>query len=221
MDVTEALKNRRTVRAFESRPLPEDTLKAFLEAALWSPSWGNTQPWEIWVATGEVLERMRAASLERTEQGVAVHMELPAPAHWPAVYTERTKALTGGRAKVEGVPVDDPDFKRRFLINNRRFFGAPCLVYLCMDRTLSNWSVFDVGMMAQSIMLAAQDHGVGSAIAANFVLYPDMVRTELGIPEGQLILIGIALGYEDVTDRVDQGFRSERRSLEDVVRFRA
>jgi nitroreductase len=73
-------------------------------------------------------------------------------------------------------------------------------------------------MMSQSIMLAAQDHGVDSAIAVNLVCYPDVIRDELGIPEELLIVIGVALGYADDSDLSDC-FRSPRRPFADVVRL--
>ncbi len=101
---------------------------------------------------------------------------------------------------------------------NRSFFGAPCAVYLCMDRILGTWSIFDLGAMCQSITLAAQDQGVDSAIAINLVVYPDLLRDELGIPPELLIVIGIALGYPDSGDPED-AFRSTRRPLGDAVRF--
>ena len=87
-----------------------------------------------------------------------------------------------------------------------------------MDRCLTSWSILDLGMMAQSVMLAAQDLGVDSAIAVNLVCYPDVLRAELDIPEELLIVIGIALGYADKSDPSDC-FRSSRRSLGDVVTF--
>jgi len=218
LNVTEALWNRRTVRAFLDRPVPRETVEAILSAALRTPSWANTQPWEIWVAAGEVLERIRRASLERTHAKVPSHPDLPFPGGWPEVCRERTKQLTAGRAQVAGTTPEDPAFHRDFLEANRRFFGAPCVVYLCMDRSLGHWSMFDLGAMAQSIMLAAQDHGVDSAIAINMVCYPDLLRKELAIPAELAIVIGIGLGYADPLGPEDS-FRSERRPLPEVVRF--
>jgi len=113
---------------------------------------------------------------------------------------------------------EDPAFHRDFHMANRRFFGAPCAVYLCMDQTLGTWSVFDLGAMCQSICLAALDHGVESAIAINLVVYPDVLRDELLIPRDLLIVIGIALGYVDLQGPED-AFRSARRPLDDAVRF--
>jgi nitroreductase len=216
MDVIEALERRRTVRAFLPEPVPAETVRAILEAALRSPSWANTQPWEIYVAGGETLERIRAAFLERTRNDIPMQLDLAPPAEWPDACRERTRALTAGRAELAGVSVEEPRFRREFLENNRRFFGAPNVVYLCLDRCLTSWSVFDCGLLAQSIMLAAQGFGVDSAIAVNLVSYPDVLRSELGIPEELLVLIGIALGYPDSRDASEK-FRSGRRSFDEAV----
>lgn len=209
---------RRTIRAFRPDPVPRETVAAILGAALHAPSWANTQPWEIYAAAGATLERLRTAFLERTQQGIPGQPDLPGPREWPRACRERTAELSTGRAKLRGTAAGDPSFQRDFLKNNRRFFGAPLVVYLSLDRSLTPWSIFDVGMMAQSIMLAAQDEGVDSAIAVNLVIYPDLLRAELGIPEEQLILVGIALGYIDPEDP-EKEFRSSRRTLEEAVRF--
>jgi nitroreductase len=218
MDVFEALQRRRTVRAFLDLPVPRDTLETILGAALRTPSWANTQPWEIYVAGGEVLERVRATFVERTRAKVPGHPDMEMPGGWPEECRARTKALTAGRALVADTTPDDPAFQHAFVEANRRFFDAPCAVYLCMDRRLGHWSVYDLGAMAQSIMLAALEHGVDSAVAINLVVYPDVIRAELGIPDDLQIVIGIALGYADESGPED-AFRSERRSLEDVVTF--
>jgi nitroreductase len=218
VDVGTALKTRRTLRAFLDRPVPRDVLEAILGDALHAPSWANTQPWEIFVAGGEVLERMRRVSEQRTLDKVPSSADLPFPRAWTPECSARTKELTGGRAAVRGTTTEDPAFHHDFLAANRRFFGAPCAVYLCMDRTLGDWSIFDLGAMSHGITLAALERGVESAIAINLVVYPDVLREELGIPENLLIVIGIALGYADTSDPEDS-FRSIRRPLDDAVRF--
>ncbi len=218
MKVSNALHNRRTVRAFLDQPVSRETLESILVAALRTPSWANTQPWELVVAAGDPLERIRAASIARTRDKVPGTPELDLPGGWPEECRTRTKELTAGRARTAGTTVDDPAFHREFVEANRRFFDAPCVVYLCMDSILGHWSVYDLGALAQSIMLAAVEHGVDSATAINFVWYPDVIRAELGVPDHLKIVIGIALGYVDDTAPED-GFRSERRSLDDAVRF--
>jgi nitroreductase len=64
MDVIEALHSRYTVRAFKTDPVSREVLWKILEAALHAPSWANTQPWEIFVEGGDVLNRLRRANLE-------------------------------------------------------------------------------------------------------------------------------------------------------------
>lgn len=218
MDVLQALHQRRTVRAFLPRTVPRTTVEAILEAALRAPSWANTQPWEIYVAGGEVLDRIRADFVERTRAKMPSSLDLEPPGGWPDRCRAHTKELTAGRAAVAGTTPDDPAFQRAFVEANRRFFDAPCVVYLCMDRKLGHWSMYDLGALAQSIMLAAQEQGVDSATAVNFVVYPDVLRAELGIRDELVVVVGIALGYPDAGAPEDP-FRSERRPLADVVRF--
>jgi nitroreductase len=87
-----------------------------------------------------------------------------------------------------------------------------------MDRSLTSWSIFDIGMLAQSIMLEAQQYGLGSIPAYNLVSYPDIIRKELEIPDDLSIIIGIALGYSDAQHPQNK-FRSPRRPIQEVVRF--
>jgi nitroreductase len=218
MDVGAALKTRRTVRAFLDRPVSRETLEAILGDALHTPSWANTQPWEVYVAGGEVLDRIRSAFVQRTLDKVPSNVDVDFPRGWTPECVARTKELGAGRAAVRGTTTDDPAFHHDFMMANRRFFGAPCAVYLCMDRTLGDWSIFDLGALCHGLTLAAQEHGVESAIAINLVVYPDVLRAELGIPDDLLVVIGIGLGYADSSDPEDV-FRSTRRPLDDAVRF--
>jgi nitroreductase len=218
MNVKEALWKRRTVRAFLADPVSRETLEAILGDALRAPSWANTQPWEIFVAAGEPLERIRAIWAERTDAKVSSDTDLPFPGAWPEGCRERSKELNVDRANVTNTTPADPAFHREFLLANRRFFAAPCVVWVCMDQMLGSWSMFDLGALSQSICLAAQDHGVDSAIAINMVLWPDVLREDLQIPRELAVVIGIALGYVDPAGPED-AFRAARRPLGDVVRF--
>jgi nitroreductase len=88
-----------------------------------------------------------------------------------------------------------------------------------MDRTLTPWSVFDLGLLAQSIMLAAQHFGVGSAPAVTLAAHPDLLRAELQIPDDLSIIVGIAIGYAD-DGHPQNKYRSRRRTVQEVVTFR-
>ncbi|MFA6000754.1 MAG: nitroreductase [Thermoleophilia bacterium] len=219
MNVTETLNSRFTCRAFNSRPLEKDTILAIMEAANRTPSWANTQPWEIFVAGGEVLESLRQACLENFRQGVPGNSDLPRAQAWPPEITERMHSLMAARSQALGIDRADQTARKTLAEQNHRFFGAPVVAYLCMERSLTPWSIHDLGMMAQSIMLAAQERGVASAIAYNLVVYPDLIRKAINIPDDLAIIIGIALGYAD-TSNPQNVFRSPRRNIDEVVRFR-
>ena len=88
-----------------------------------------------------------------------------------------------------------------------------------MDESLTEWSIFDLGALSQSIMIAAQGHGVDTAPAVNLVAYPDLIRNEIEIPEDLLIVFGIAMGYKD-NKSPQNTFRSSRRPVEEVVRLK-
>jgi nitroreductase len=219
MSVTAALNSRYTVRAFKPDPIEKNTLQKIFESALRAPSWANTQPWEIYVAGGDVLNRLRQAYQEHLKNCVPRNPDLSAPRQWPPDLLKRMEAVKAERFAILEKECLDNSILKDISQLNYKFFGAPIVVYLCMDRTLTPWSIFDLGLLAQSIMLAAQQFGVGSAPAVTLVAHPELIRAELNIPEDLLIIIGVALGYAD-QDHPQNKYRSPRRAIGEVVRFK-
>ena len=218
MEVTDALKRRFTARAFKPDPIDRDTLERILEASLKAPSWANTQPWEVYVAGGVVLNRLREAYVANLRNCVPRKPDLAAPKQWPPALLVRMETLRAERmATLERVCLDKSLLKD-LAVMNYHFFYAPAVAYLCMDRTLTPWSVFDLGLFAQSIMLAAQHFGVDSATAVTLVAHPDLIRQELKIPDDLSIIIGIALGHADPGHPQNQ-YRSPRRTVQEAVKF--
>jgi nitroreductase len=218
VNVPDALNARYTVRAFKSDPIDKETLQHILEAALRAPSWANTQPWELFVASGDVLNRLRAAYGQKLKDCVPRNPDLPAPKQWPPALQKRMEALKGERLAALAHECKDPAMIEDMARLNYRFFNAPVVLYLCMDRTLTPWSIFDLGLFAQSLMLAAQHYEVSSAPAVTLAAHPDLIRAELKIPDDLLIIIGIALGYADDPNPQNK-YRSTRRTVRDAVTF--
>ncbi len=98
------------------------------------------------------------------------------------------------------------------MAGNFCFFDAPAVIFLCMDRNLTHWSLFDLGALSQSIMLSACEYGLGTAVAVQLASYPDLVRQELGIPDNLSVCIGIAIGYADPSSS-QNAFRSGRKMV--------
>ncbi|HSQ78854.1 MAG TPA: nitroreductase [Nitrospirota bacterium] len=219
MVVLDALNTRFTVRAFRPDPIDRETLERVMEAALRSPSWANTQPWEVYVAGGEVLNRLREAYLTNLKNCVARNPDLAVPKEWPPALKKRMEDLKSERlATLERVCLDKSELKDLAEMNYH-FFHAPVVAYICMDKTLTPWSIYDLGLFSQSLMLAARHFGLDSAPAVTLAAHPDLVRKELQIPDGLSIIIGIALGYADIEHPQNQ-YRTTRRTVQEAVTFK-
>jgi len=221
MNVTDALKARFTCRAFTSEPVDGEMILTIMEAALKAPSWGNTQPWEIFVANGKSADRLREAYYDRFSHGVPANPDIarPLPTDWPPALKERYEKLRDDRSEFLGLNRSDESDMHSLMARNFSFFDAPCVVFLCMDRSLTPWSLFDLGSLSQSIMLAACEYGLGTAAAVQLASYPDLLRQELNIPDNLAVCIGIAMGRIDA-DSPHNAFRSPRRPVDEVVRIR-
>jgi nitroreductase len=221
MDVIEAIRARYSVRDFKADPIPEETAMKILEAATRSPSSGNSQPWEIFVAGGKTLEKIRGIYADRFEKGVQGKPELAGtpPDQQPAAFQERMSVLQAERAELLGQDPKDPATMRTNMMKISRFYGAPLLLALCMERTLNPSATFNMGLLTQTICLAAQGLGIGSLIAGWFISHPDVLRQELGIPDNLIIVAGIGLGYPN-NESIINTFRSSRRPIQEVVRYK-
>jgi nitroreductase len=218
MDVEDALNSRFTCRAFKPDPVNKEIVLKIMENATRSPSWANTQPWEIYIAGGDILESIRKGFMENFRSDEPTDPDIPFMSDWPVKHQERMKELGIKLYKHLGISKGDREAIQASWKLNFKLFGAPLVIYLCMHETLSEWSMFDLGALSQSIMLAAQEYGVDSAPAVNLVAYPKIIREEIEIPDELSIVLGIALGYKD--DKSPQNtFRSIRRPLDEVVRL--
>jgi nitroreductase len=220
MDVQQAIQARHSVRDFLSRPIPKDIVMKIMEVATHSPSGGNSQPWEIFVASGATMENIRKAYQERI-QGEAGGMGGPGGSGvppLPAFVQERMATIRNERLKLLGLDPADPASDKVFMEWRSRLFGAQVLAIICMDKALSSY--LDLGMLVQTICLAAQNFGVDSLIASAFVSQPDILHKELEIPESLNIVIGVGLGYPD-PESIINTYHSPRRPIQEVVRFKS
>jgi nitroreductase len=218
MDVLEAIQARHSVRDFVARPIRKDVVMKIMAAATCSPSGGNGQPWEVFVASGATLRRIRQAYQERAQLGGGVPAGCSAPPPPPAFIQERMATIRNERMELLGLDPADPASGEVFLEWSARLFGAPVLAVICMDKDLS--SFLDMGMFIQTICLAAQGFDVDSLIASAFVSQPDILRRELQIPENLRIVIGVGLGHANPKSAINT-YRSPRRPIREVVRYRS
>jgi nitroreductase len=217
MDVKDAVRGRRSIRKFQKKEVPQGVIREILEDALWAPSWGNTQPWEFYVVTGDRLDRLKEANRNKFLEGEAQSPDVPMPGMWLDAQKKRYTAL--GKSALEALSIDREDLeaRKRYYADMFYLFDAPCLILVCLDKILSiEYAMLDVGLITQTICLLAYEKGLGTCMLANSSRYPKLLREMLPIPEGKNIVIGTALGYPDLDSPVNR-FERKRAGLEEVV----
>jgi len=218
MSVSEAAEKRKSIRAFQPKPVPQNILGEILHTALRAPSWGNTQPWKLTVVRGKTLQAMVQELVRKAAAGEAPHTDVAIPQEWPDGLARRYKENGKKLFAVLGIGREDKEKRNAHMLNMFRFFGAPQVVYIHMDKKLGPYSIFDAGLLAQNIALLATERNLGTCFLAVSVWFADVVRQYTGIPESEQIIIGLAIGYPDLEAPVNH-FRSEREPVENIVRW--
>ncbi|MDP7560402.1 MAG: nitroreductase, partial [Planctomycetota bacterium] len=198
MDLLEAVRSRKSIRAFKSTFVSQTALKEIIEAALRAPSWGNTQPWEFAIVIGEKLEAIKKKFAAKASADEKHNLDVAAPLWFPEPFDSRRRAI--GRKTFELKEIDRKDMEKRryWELQGLGLFGAPAVIYICTDRSfyfqeqqVNAWALFDCGMIAENIMLLAAGQGLGTVPQIQAVGYPNVLREVLKIPDSKLIVLGI------------------------------
>ena len=218
MDVKTALAKRKSTRAFLNKEVPITTVNAILEQAKTAPSGVNTQPWKVAVLSGQSkkdLEQKMESEFRAGNKGVMDYQYYPE--QWEAEYKQRRKAC--GLLMYSTLQIKREDKQRQLdqWAANYRAFDAPIMLLFFIDKIMEKGSYVDYGMFLQSIMLSAVEHGLATCPQAALAEYPEIVKKELGY-EDQVLICGMALGYEDTTEDVNN-YRTGREDLDKLVRY--
>lgn len=218
MELLHGIRTRRSIRGFKPTPIPEETIREILAAAGRSPSYTNTQPWEIAVVRGDTLAEVSRRIYALADADQAGAPDLGTPQTWPANLAARAKHHGARRFRALGIEREDQAKRKEMRLMNFKFFGAPCALFLFEDQSLSPWSTLDAGMFVQSVCLAAHGLGLGTCLQASVADYPQAVRECLGLPDSKKFLVGISLGYPDEEARLNT-YHSDRVDIEEFARW--
>lgn len=221
MKVSEALGTRMSCRAFLPDPVPEALLRQILAAASRAPSGGNLQPWFVDVLTGAPL----TALLERVRVQVPEH-PLGHPSEYP-VYPSplgepyRTRRHQNGEDLYAtiGIPRSDRPARLRQFARNYEAFGAPVVLFICIERYMGSAQWADMGMFMQSIMLLAREHGLHTCPQESWSGWHREVAQAIALPASRMLFSGIAMGYRDESAPINR-LRTERAPLAEFASFR-
>jgi len=217
-----ALRSRRSIRAFLPTEVPRITLEQILAAASRAPSGTNIQPWRVYVVTGAAQQRLSAALLEAYDdpQLASEHSEEYAyyPRQWTSPYIDRRRKLGWDLYGLLGIGREDKQKMHDQHGRNYRFFDAPVGLIFTIDRILELGSWLDYGMFLQSIMIAARGHGLHTCPQAAFTQFHRIIEAQLQLPENEMVVCGMSLGYADET-RVENSLQTEREPVPGFTRF--
>ena len=194
--VDEAMTSRHSMRAFLPTPVSHEDIEKMFEVAARAPSGSNTQPWKAYVLTGAIKERLSNAIVDidrRRKVGLALY-----------------KLLGLGRDDKAGMHAQHG--------KNYRFFGAPVGIIFTIERKMNTGSWLDFGCFLQSFMVAARGRNLDTCAQAAFNRFHPVIREIVGIPEGEIVMCGLALGVAD-RSKIENSLVSEREPVSNFVKF--
>ncbi len=216
MDILEAIRARKSIRGYKPDPVPREILREIINIASRAPSAMNSQPWEIAVVTGKVLDNIKQGNIDMVSSGTT-----PEPAVRPkpfeGKYRQRQVELAIQLFGLMGIAREDRVKRAEWWQRGFRFFDAPAAIILSVDRSLEEArSQFDIGTLAQTICLTALNYGLGTCIEDQGVTFPEIVRRFAHIPESQRIVTSIAIGYPN-RDFPANRLESKREPVDEIV----
>lgn len=214
MELKQAILTRRSVRGFLDRPVSKEIIEDILRTATRAVSANNTQPWEFAVMTGDVMKKVAADNMAHFERGEAEDFpDIP----FEGVYRKRQVDVAKQLFGAMDIERGDKEKRHWWMGRGFRFFDAPAAIILMMDASLDESTCrFDVGCVAQNICLAAMEHGLGTCVEDQAIMYQTGLREILRIPEDKRFVSGIAIGYAD-PEFPANGVISERADIDEIT----
>ena len=220
MEFQELIFERRSIRGYKPDPVPREVLDEIIEVAAQSPSSMNTQPWHVHVVTGDVLDRIRQGNTDRMIATGKPDREIKGHGRYEGDHRERQKRVAAQLFEAAGIGWDDKAQRQDWTMRGFRQFDAPVSVIGCIDRAVEDMteSYFDLGQFVHAMVLAAWDRGVGAVINGQGIMQSPVVREHAQIPEDEVIMTCVALGWPDESFAANSVV-SNRRPVDEVARF--
>lgn len=217
-----ALGTRRSIRAFLPDPVPRDEVSAILDVARYCASGVNTQPWHVHVLMGPAKERLSEAILRvYDDPSLMATLDEPYdyyPQEWISPYIDRRRKVGWDLYGLLEIEKGDKTRMHAQHGRNYRFFDAPVGLMFTIDRSMGRGSLIDYGMFLQNIMVAARGRGLDTCAQAAFNAFHQIIAEELSIPEQQMFVCGMSLGYAD-PGRIENSLVTNRVAVSDFTTF--
>ncbi len=211
---------RRSIRGFKQQAVPKALIREVIEMAMRAPSSLNTQPWNFHVITGEPLDRIRAGNTERNLAGVPHSREFRMHGEYAGEHRERQIGIAKQLFAAMGIERHDAEARQGWVLRGFRQFDAPVSIVVTFDRSIREGDIgpFDCGAVTNALVNAAWSRGLGCVINSQGIMQSPVVREHAGIPEDQVIMICVAMGWPDESFPAN-AVVSTRKSVDEAVRF--
>ena len=224
--VDEAITSRHSVRAFLDTPVNVQTIKDILSVASRAPSGTNTQPWKVYVLTGnkraEMIERVCAAQLELFQKPELAEQYKETfayyPENWISPFIDRRRANGWGLYGLLGIQKGEKEKMAAQQLRNFQLFDAPVGLFFTVNKAMGIGSKMDISMMIQNVMVAAKARGLDTCPQAAWNHFYPIVLDVLGAPDDEELICAIALGYAD-PDHIVNTFITPREPVENFTVF--
>ena len=220
MEFSELIKARKSIRGYLQKPVPQEVIAEIIEVAKWAPSSMNTQPWHVHVVTGEPLERIREGNTKNMLAGVPPRRDFPMKESYEGIHRKRQIDIAVQLFDAMGIARDDKARRTDWVMRGFRQFDAPVSLVLTYDKYLEPAAIsqFDLGALSHAIVLAAWERGLGCVINGQGIMQSSVVREHAGIPDDQVIMICVAMGYPDDSFPAN-AVVSNRKPVDEAVVF--
>lgn len=220
MNYEEVVMGRRSIRGYLSDPVPKSLIKEVLEMTIRAPSSLNTQPWNFYVVSGEPLDRIREGNTERNLAGVPDSREFRGHGAYEGAHRVRQIGIAVQLFEAMGIERYDKEARQEWVLRGFRQFDAPVSIVVTYDRSIHGGDIgpFDCGAVSNALVNAAWSRGLGCVVNSQGIMQSPVVREQAGIPDDQVIMICVAMGFPDDSFPAN-AVVSQRKSVQDAAVF--
>lgn len=220
MEFDEVISGRRSIRGYMPDAVPRKLIEEVLELAMRAPSSLNTQPWNFFVVAGDPLDRIRQGNTQRNLAGVQESREFRGHGAYVGVHRERQIEIAKQLFEAMDIPREDKLKRKEWVLRGFRQFDAPVSIVVTYDRSIHGGDIgpFDCGAVVNALVNAAWSRGLGCVINSQGIMQSPVVREHAGIPDDQVIMICVAMGFPNETFPAN-AVVSRRKSVSEAAVF--
>jgi nitroreductase len=220
MEFDDVVLGRRSIRGYQQKPVPKELIREVIGIAMRAPSSLNTQPWNFYVVSGDVLDRIRAGNTERMLAGVPESREFRMHGAYEGEHRERQIEIAKQLFAAMGIERHDKEKRQDWVMRGFRQFDAPVSIVVTYDRSIHCGDIgpFDCGAVVNALVNAAWSRGLGCVINSQGIMQSPVVRKHAQIPDDQVIMICVAMGYPDDSFPAN-AVVSRRKSVDEAATF--